>query len=54
VFIRAYFPTYGIRHPQNVVGHRPTTLIQGVGGFLADADSGRLRSYWDVVSRHNY
>lgn len=54
VFIRSYFPTYGIRHPQNVSGHRPTTLIQSVQGFLDDASTGRLRSYWDLVSRNTY
>jgi hypothetical protein len=54
VFVRAYFPTYGIPHPQNVPGHRPTTLIQSVAGFLDDAASGRLATYWDVVSRHTY
>jgi hypothetical protein len=54
VFIRAYFPTYGIPHPQNVPGHRPTTLIQSVQGFLDDAGTGRLRTYWDLVSRNTY
>ena len=54
VFIRSYFPTYGIRHPQNVPGHRPTTLIQSVQGFLDDATTGRLQSYWDLVSRNTY
>ena len=52
LFIRSYFPTFGRIHRQNVAGHRPTSLIQPVAGFLADADGRRLRSYWDVVSRH--
>jgi hypothetical protein len=52
VFIRSYFPSFGRRHPQNVPGHRPTSLIQPVRGFLDDAASGRLRSYWDLVAGH--
>ncbi len=52
VFIRSYFGTFGPRHPQNVRGHRATSLIQAVSGFLDDAAAGRLRTYWDVVSRH--
>ena len=52
VFVRAYFPTFGGRHPRNVRGHRPTSLIQTMAGFLEDAASGRLRSYWDLVTRH--
>ena len=51
-FIRAYFPTFGGYHPQNVSGHRPTSLIQPMAGFLEDAAAGRLRSYWDLVTRH--
>jgi hypothetical protein len=53
-FVRAYFPTYGRPHPENVPGYRPTTIIQSVQGFLDDAASGRLASYWDVVARHNF
>lgn len=52
LFIRSYFPTFGRSHPLNVPGHRPTSLIQSVAGFLEDAATGRLRSYWDVVSRN--
>ncbi len=52
VFIRSYFPTYGRRHPQNLPGHRPTSLIQHVQGFLDDARSGNHQSYWDVVARN--
>ena len=52
VFIRAHFPTFGGRHPQNVRGHRPTSLIQPMAGFLEDVASGQLRSYWDLVTRH--
>ena len=52
VFIRSYFGTFGPRHPQNVRGHRATSLIQSVSGFLTDEAAGRLGSYWDVVSRN--
>ncbi len=52
VFIRSYFPTFGRLHPQNLPGHRPTSLIQHVGGFLDDARAGRHQSYWDVVRRN--
>lgn len=52
VFIRSYFPTYGVRHPSNVRPHRSTTLIQPVSGFLADFAAGRVQTYWDVVARN--
>lgn len=51
-FIRAYFSSFGRPHPMHVVGHRSTTLLQSAQPFLDDAVNGRLRSYWDVVSRH--
>ncbi len=54
VFLRAYFPTYGRPHPENVRGYRPTSLIQSVRGFLEDAASGHHGSYWDVVTRHRF
>jgi hypothetical protein len=50
VFIRAYFGNSGT-HPQNVSGHRSTSLIHGIAPFLADAERGRIREYWDVVNR---
>jgi hypothetical protein len=50
VFIRAYFGN-GQAHPKNVPGHRPTTLMHGIGSFLADEERGRIREYWDVVNR---
>ena len=53
VFIRSYFPTFGRPHPLNVRGHRSTSLIQPIRGFLDDADAGRHISYWDVVGRNN-
>ncbi len=53
VFIRSYFPTFGRSHPLNVRGHRSTSLIQPILGFLEDADAGRHISYWDVVGRNN-
>ena len=52
VFIRSYFPTFGRPHPQNLPGHRPTSLIQHVAGFLDDARDGRHQSYWDIVARN--
>ena len=54
VFVRSYFPTGFPMHPQNVPGHRPTSLVQSVRGFLEDAAARRHVSYWDVVSRHLY
>jgi hypothetical protein len=50
VFIRAYFGG-GQQHPQNVPGHRSTSLVDGIAGFLADESRGRISSYWDVVNR---
>jgi hypothetical protein len=49
VFIRSYFPTYGRSHPMNMPGHRSTSLVGPIRPFLTDYDSGRIRSYWDVV-----
>jgi hypothetical protein len=50
VFIRAYFGNVGGPHPENVPGHRSTTLVQSMRGFLRDEAAGRIRSYWDVVA----
>jgi hypothetical protein len=49
VFIRSYFNGNGL-HPLNVPGHRSTTLIHSVSQFLRNYDTGRMTSYWDVVS----
>jgi len=51
VFIRAYFSNAGGVHPQNVPGHRSTTLIQSMRDFLRDAGTGRLGGYSDLVFR---
>ena len=51
VFIRAYFSSAGPLHPQNVPGHRSTSLVHDVSRFLADAAAGRIHDYWDVVNR---
>jgi hypothetical protein len=50
VFIRAYFANAGGAHPQNVAGHRSTTLVHGIREFLRDENAGRIRSYWDIVA----
>jgi hypothetical protein len=50
VFIRAYFTNAGGTHPQNVPGHRSTTLIQSMRQFLRDESAGRIRNYFDVVA----
>jgi hypothetical protein len=50
VFIRAYFANAGGVHPENVPGHRSTTLVRGMREFLRDQGDGRIRSYWDVVA----
>lgn len=52
IFIRSYFPTGGPIHPQNVPGHRSTSLVQDVAGFLEDRASGRVTTYQDLVTRH--
>lgn len=52
VFVRSYFPTGWPVHPRNVPPHRSTSLVQDVGGFLADASGGEQRTYWDVVTRN--
>ena len=50
VFIRAYFSNAaGLSHPQNVPGHRVTSLIHSMRQFLRDAGTSRLRSYSDLV-----
>jgi hypothetical protein len=49
VFIRSYFPTYGRRHPLNMSGHRSTSMVQPMAGFLEDYDAQRQPTYWDVV-----
>ncbi|PYS53761.1 MAG: hypothetical protein DMG13_11400 [Acidobacteria bacterium] len=49
VFIRSYFPTYGLPHPLNVTGHRSTSLVQPIARFLDQYDSRALSTYWDVV-----
>ena len=51
VFIRAYFPTYGLTHPLNVPGHRSTTLVHEFAPFVADYIGRRITTYWDVVNR---
>jgi len=51
VFVRAYFPTFGRWHPQNVRGHRSTSLVHGIVPFLRDYDAGRIPTYWEVVDR---
>ena len=48
IFIRSYFGN-GRRHPQNVPGHRPTSLIKPIAPFLTDYVAGRLSEYWDIV-----
>lgn len=51
VFIRSYFGN-GQTHPQNVAGHRSTSLVQDAATFLADEKAGKIRQYWDVVNRN--
>jgi hypothetical protein len=50
VFIRSYFGN-GASHPQNVPGHRSTSLVHSLPEMLRDQAAGRIRSYWDVVGR---
>jgi len=50
LFIRSYFSSTGRAHPQNVPGHRSTTLLHGIREFLRDESAGRIRSYWDLVA----
>lgn len=48
VFIRSYF---GGTHPQNVPGHRVTSLVQNMADLLRADAARQIRSYLDVVSR---
>lgn len=50
VFIRAYFSNAGGVHPQNVPGHRSTTLLQSMQQFLRDESAGRIKTYFDIVA----
>ena len=47
VMIRAYFD-YGRRHPQRRPGHRSTTVLQPISGFLELHEAGAFNSFWDV------
>ena len=49
VFIRAYANLHR-PHPQMVGDHITVTLVQNVATFLNNADEGRYRSLWDVVT----
>jgi hypothetical protein len=49
VFIRAYFSNAGGVHPQNVPGHRSTTIVQSMRDFLRNTAGGRLRGYSDLI-----
>jgi hypothetical protein len=49
IFIRAYFD-YGRRHPARLPGHRSTTVLQSIRGFLESHDRGLLQSHWDVAT----
>ncbi|MBI4471898.1 MAG: hypothetical protein HY646_04460 [Acidobacteria bacterium] len=49
LIVRAYFATYGRLHPNNVSGHRSTSLVHEMKRFIDDYDAGRINSYWDVV-----
>ena len=49
LFIRAYFD-YGRRHPARLPGHRSTTVVQSIRGFLEGHDGGRFQSHWDVAT----
>lgn len=48
VFIRSYFGNSGV-HPQNVPGHRSTSLVQSLPEMLREQAAGRIRSYLDIV-----
>jgi hypothetical protein len=50
VFIRADF-TYGRRHPENVAGHRSTSVVHSMKRFIDDYRAGEITSYFDVVVR---
>ncbi len=48
VIIRSYFGNSG-PHPENVPGHRSTSLVRPMARFRDNARAGRMRTYWDVV-----
>jgi hypothetical protein len=48
--IRAYANMWQ-PHPAQIPGYYMTTVLQPLGGFLANEAAGRNESYWDVVAR---
>ena len=51
MFIRAYFNNYGFRFANQPSGARSVTLLDSIPGLVSDYDSGRIRSYFDVIKR---
>ena len=50
VFLRAYFNNYDLKFP-TAAGARSITLVDNIPGLLGAFDSGRIRTYLDVVRR---
>ncbi len=50
VFIRAYFNNYDLKFP-SAAGARSITLLDNISGLLGAFDSGKIRTYVDVVRR---
>ncbi len=50
VFIRAYFNNYGLRFPTSPSA-RSVTLLDSIPGTVAAFQSGKVRTYFDVIRR---
>jgi hypothetical protein len=50
-FIRAYFNNSGVRGPGQHSGTRSETLLDKMTAFVEDFESGRIRSYYDLIDR---
>src|SRR5215470_172211 len=48
LFIRS--ATGRFQHPARLPGHRASTLLQQMAGFLKDFDEGRYQTYYDLVT----
>ncbi len=52
VIIRSYFNNgASTEHPQQVTGYASAQLLQNVDSLIAEYAAGRVRSYWDLVTK---
>ena len=50
-FIRSYFNNGGFRFPTPRIDQRSITLLDGMADMLSRSDSGKIRSYKDLIER---